>query len=512
MPMDWHCSDSNAGGIQLVIDHERPTSPRQAPQSVLPGSGDLSHEQLLLGVSTVNTAARPLLYLKSPDADDAVPLSALQQRWDVHVASHANDCRGLIQQQAFHVGLVDLGGCGQDSRAIHHQAQRLHDLWDADVHIKWVGLISDTANSLGQVSRFIATHLYEYHSLPADVERLLVTLGHAYGMAQVARSQREPRADDAMQFGMVGQSRTMCSLFEAIRKVATIDLNVMIRGDSGTGKELTAQAIHRLSRRSDGPFVAVNCGALPKELIHAELFGHEKGSFTGADRRRVGRIEAAQGGTLFLDEIGDLPLDLQANLLRFLQEKTIDRVGSSTPITVDVRVIAATHVNLERAVEQGRFREDLYYRLNVLHLDIPPLRERGEDIALLANYLLKQSAKTVPSNVKGFSQQALHAINAHPWPGNVREMVNRIQRAVLMCEGKLIGPRDLGLDQDTPHSTMFTLAQARSMAEKEAIESTLKAVRNNVSKAARRLDISRVTLYRLLEQHSIDWQRRSTRA
>jgi DNA-binding NtrC family response regulator len=407
------------------------------------------------------------------------------------------------------VGLVHLDGSRPDADEIRSRERCLHDLWDADVHIKWVALLSGVTGSMHNVSRFVATHCYDYHTLPADPKRLLVTLGHAHGMAQIVQEQTGPQAGDAMRFGMVGQSRPMCALFETIRKVAAIDLNAMIRGESGTGKELTAQAIHRLSRRGNEPFVAVNCAALPKELIQAELFGHEKGSFTGADGRRIGRIEAAQNGTLFLDEIGDLPLDLQANLLRFLQEKTIDRVGSSTSIAVDVRVIAATHVNLEKAVEQGRFREDLYYWLNVLHLEMPPLRERGEDIALLANHFLRQGAKTVRPNLKGFSQPALDALNANPWAGNVRELGNRIQRAVVMCEGSLIGPRDLGFDRDTPNGTLMTLAQVRAKAEKEAIMITLNAVRNNVSRAARQLDISRVTLYRLLDQHSIDWQRRT---
>jgi DNA-binding NtrC family response regulator len=225
----------------------------------------------------------------------------------------------------------------------------------------------------------------------------------------------------------------------------------------------------------------------------------------GRDRLRVGRIEAAQGGTLFLDEIGDLPLDLQVNLLRFLQEKTIGRLGSSTDIPVDVRVITATNADLERAVEEGRFREDLYYRLNVLSLEMPPLRARGDDIELLASHFFDESSKSANPKLRGFSKPALEAIKDYPWPGNVREMVNRIQRAVVMCEDRLLRPRDLGLDKDAPNCTLVTLAEARAQAERAAIETTLAAVRNNISKAARRLKISRVTLYRLMEQHAIRW-------
>jgi DNA-binding NtrC family response regulator len=446
-------------------------------------------------------ASRPLLYFNPQTETDLLAPALNGHGWTVHVANHPDAAAELMQENDFLVGMVHW-----DALAKHRRSDLLLDKLDQASHINWIALLSDENEPAPNLARILSTHFYDYHTLPADPNRLLITLGHAYGMAKIVRSESRP-AGEQMQFEMVGRSPAMQTLFQGIRKVGEIDLNVMIRGESGTGKELTAQAIHRLSHRSSGPFVAVNCGALPKDLIQAELFGHEKGSFTGADRRRVGRIEAAQGGTLFLDEIGDLPLDLQVNLLRFLQEKTIDRVGSSTQISVDVRVIAATHVNLERAVEEGRFREDLYYRLNVLHLDVPPLREREEDIELLAMHFFDQCARKIKPNLKGLSQQAIDAIRSYPWPGNVREMVNRIQRAVVMCEGRLVKPRDLGLDQDTPNCTLMTLAEARAKAEKEAIESTLGAARNNVSKAARRLDISRVTLYRLMEQHAIEWQR-----
>lgn len=407
-----------------------------------------------------------------------------------------------MEQQDFRVGLVHWGNSELNSQDISHHAEFL---FDADRSIKWVALLSDASNS----SRIITTYFYDFHTLPVDTERLLVTLGHAYGMAELTRSYSEQQDNAPFQFKMGGQAPVMRSLFQQIRKVASIDLTVMIRGETGTGKELAAHAIHHESKRANGPFVVVNCGALPKDLVQAELFGHEKGAFTGADCRRVGRIEAAHKGTLFLDEIGDLPFDLQANLLRFLQEKTIDRVGGSGQIPVDVRVLAATHVNLEKAVEKGVFREDLYHRFSVLNLEVPPLRERGPDIELLARHFCRLFAIDINPNVKGFSQQAINAINAYSWPGNVREMINRIQRAIVMCEGKVIKSRDLGLDQDdTPDFAVMTLDEARKKAEKEAIESALRAVRNNVSKAAKRLDISRVTLYRLMETHSIDWQKK----
>ena len=447
--------------------------------------------------------SRNLLYLKPATTGDAL-IPAMQQRgWNVHVATHPAEALAALSSRDFRVGLVHWDRNNLDAQDMRGQAA---SLLEGNCSVNWVALISDIADRLSQVSRTISTYFYDYHTLPVDTDRLLDTLGHAYGMAEIAGYHDDTYDDSPLQCEMVGRDPSMRALLQKISKVAAHDLSVMIRGESGTGKELTAHAIHRLSDRANGQFVAVNCGALPRDLIQAELFGHEKGAFTGADRRRVGRIEAAQHGTLFLDEIGDLPLELQTNLLRFLQEKTIERVGSPTPIPVDVRVIAATHVNLEKAVAEGRFREDLYYRLNVLHLDMPPLRERGEDIELLAQHFFSQFAKHARPDVKGFSKPAIDAINTYSWPGNVREMVNRIQRAVVMCEGRLIKPRDLGLDQEMPSGSLMTLAQARERAEKEIIESTLGMVRNNVSKAARRLGVSRVTLYRLMELHSIDWQ------
>lgn len=412
----------------------------------------------------------------------------------------------LISHKQFLVGLIRLRDDKEDMEAIRHHIGHLYEEFGLAGHMRWVALLGESEPSASEISSFIASHFYDYHTMPVDLDRLAFTVGHAYGMAKMAEAQPASVFSESAQLGMVGRSAVMQTLFDTIRKFGQINLSVMIRGESGTGKELAAQAIHALSSRAKGPFVAVNCGALPKDLIQTELFGHEKGSFTGASSRRVGRIEAAQGGTLFLDEIGDLPLELQANFLRFLQERTIDRVGGQTSLPVDVRVVAATHVNLERAVEEGRFREDLYYRLNVLHVDMPPLRQRTDDIELLANHFLRQCAQTIRPNIKGFSQQATDAMNLHSWPGNVRELVNRTQRAVVMCEGNMVRPRDLGLDRDVPNGASVTLAVAREAAEKEVIETTLRAVRNNVSKAARRLDISRVTLYRLMEQHAIDWQ------
>src|SRR5690606_39169086 len=249
------------------------------------------------------------------------------------------------------------------------------------------------------------------------------------------------------QFAMVGRSAAMRSLYQAIRRISASEAPVLITGETGTGKELAARALHEGSTRRNAPFVAVNCGALPETLIQAELFGHERGAFTDARERKLGRIEMAAGGTLFLDEIGDLPLSVQTVLLRFLQEGTIERLGGRSTTRVDVRVIAATHVDLERSIAEARFREDLYYRLNVLRLRVPPLREREGDVELLAQAMFERFAQRAGKRIRGFSRAAMDRMVAHPWPGNVRELVNRVQRGVVMCEGRLIAPADLGLER-----------------------------------------------------------------
>ncbi len=305
---------------------------------------------------------------------------------------------------------------------------------------------------------------------------------------------------------MLGTSPAMCRVRKELRKItAAHKVPVLISGESGTGKELAALAIHRNSNRGNAAFIAVNCGALPSNLIQSELFGHEKGAFTGALQRGIGRIEAAQGGTIFLDEIGDLPLELQVNLLRFLQEKTIERVGATRSIAIDTHVITATHLDLAREVEQGRFREDLFYRLNVLAVTLPPLRERQQDIELLANHYLQKFAIERRGQVQGFSACAIACMQNYAWPGNVRELVNRVHRAVIMHEQPWISAVELGFTSSPSPSLIgnMSLEQARQAADKQAIALSLKCTSNNVSAAARQLGITRTTMYRLMEKYEV---------
>jgi DNA-binding NtrC family response regulator len=311
-------------------------------------------------------------------------------------------------------------------------------------------------------------------------------------------------AEDAQPY-MVGSSPAMQTVYSSIRKFAATNAAVLITGESGTGKELVARAVHERSVYRAGPFVAVNCGALPATLIAAELFGHEKGAFTGAVQRRIGRLESAHRGTIFLDEIGDLPLELQAHLLRFLQERTIDRVGGSKPIEVDARVICATNLDLAKAVREGRFREDLYYRLNVLSLRLPALRDRGDDIELLATFFLRKFAAEHGRTVAGFSDDARQRIREHSWPGNVRELIGRLRRAIVMAEGALIDAPDIGLDATAPAARAVPAPARRGgpLLDEATLRQALQRHRHNVSNVARALDVSRMTVYRSLRRYNI---------
>ncbi|MDN3553459.1 sigma 54-interacting transcriptional regulator [Halomonas almeriensis] len=376
------------------------------------------------------------------------------------------------------------------------------------IRVPWIAVVDESALAVSDIRHLILDLCFGFVTYPVDHESLQSLLRNAARLAHVQHLEDDARGadapqDDVSEYEMVGTTPVMWDLFKTIRKVAAVDASVCIHGESGTGKELTAQAIHERSHRLSGPFQAINCGALPDNLIQSELFGHEKGSFTGAAQRKIGRIEAADGGTLFLDEIGDLPLDLQVNLLRFLETRRIQRIGSLNEIDVDVRVVAATHVDLAKAVDEGRFREDLYHRLNVLQVVVPALREHPEDIEIMARFFFKRFAGEKPATLRGFSRESMATMRQYPWPGNVRELINRIRRAMVMCEGRLIQPDDLGIERRKIHRHIRTLDQSRDRAECDAILSALVRNKYCINAAAEELDISRVTLYRLLNKHGI---------
>jgi len=347
---------------------------------------------------------------------------------------------------------------------------------------------------------------YDFIEKPVQLDVLKIVLQRAAYLStleQEHRALQQKAAHDEFE-GLVGNSAPMQDVFRMIRRVGPSDVPVLITGESGTGKELVARAIHRQSARKDQPFVAINCGAIPETLLESELFGYEKGAFTGAAQQRKGRIEGAQGGTLFLDEIGDVPLALQVKLLRFLQDHTIQRLGAKEILAVDARILAATNVDLQQAIREGRFREDLYYRLCVVAIAVPALSERGSDVTLLARTFLAKFAEEQKKPLKGFAPQAIDALTNYRWPGNVRELENRIKRAVVMAEGKYVTPMNLELkDSSASEEEVSTLKVSRDSREKDLVRLALEKSEGNISRAAAELGISRPTLYQLLTRYGL---------
>ena len=347
---------------------------------------------------------------------------------------------------------------------------------------------------------------YDFLCKPVEIEELKLLLRRCVYVANLEKENREMQQSlRANVFeDMVGSSPQMQGVFAFIRKVASTNAPVLLLGESGTGKEKAALAVHRRSLRKEKPFIAINCNAIPENLLESELFGHEKGAFTGAHAQRKGLIESAAGGTLFLDEIGELPLGIQVKLLRFLQDQIFQRVGGRQEIRMDTRVVAATNTDLQQAISQGKFREDLYFRLAVVIINLPPLRERGEDVALLGQEFLQRFAVENGKNSLIFAPETLRVMSRHAWPGNVRELQNRIQRAVIMAEGKRISVADMELKEATETVPAASLKQARENVERETVQQALKRHSGNITSAAAEIGISRPTFYELMEKLGIE--------
>jgi two-component system NtrC family response regulator len=354
----------------------------------------------------------------------------------------------------------------------------------------------------------VADGAYDILYKPVDIEELKVLLKRAFYLTSLEKENQamQRKLGDSAFEGMIGSSVQMEELFSTVRKVASSDVPVLITGESGTGKELVAKAIHSLSNRKDGPFAVINCGAIPENLLESELFGHEKGSFTGAHVQRKGRVELANGGTLFLDEIGELPLALQVKMLRFLQEQVIERVGGREQIGVDVRVVAATNRDLKEAMKNGAFREDLYFRLGVVTIFLPPLREREGEILVLSNAFLNRYAEESKRKLSGFTQAAINALERYEWPGNVRELENKIKRAVVMADGTKVRAEDLEMVKGERREDL-TLKDAREAVEREMVLKALTRHQQNMTRAAEELGISRPTLYELMDKLGIEKSR-----
>jgi len=347
---------------------------------------------------------------------------------------------------------------------------------------------------------------YDYFTKPIDLQEIKVIINRAIYIQKLERENKlllEKLEEERKFHGIIGNCPQMMKVFDIVHRVASTDATVLVYGESGTGKELVARAIHHQSPRKSKSFMPINCGAIPENLLESELFGHEKGAFTGAIGLRKGKFELADGGTIFLDEIGELSSALQVKILRFLQEKEIERVGGREAIGLDVRIIAATNKDLQREMEKGTFREDLYYRLSVVSLSLPPLRDRGEDIVLLANSFLNHFNKEYGKSIKTFSSDALLQLQTYQWPGNVRELENRIKRAVIMARDNVLISEDLDLPLGTK-SRKSTLKEAKDELEEKFIREALIRHRGNISRAAREMSVSRATLYDLLEKHNID--------
>lgn len=440
-------------------------------------------------------ARKRLLCIVTDDMDITRLLADAVDAWQIQSVSTLMDAERELRSHPYLVGLLMYNARFPRQSDLDGFLRRNHQ-------VLWVGVFSAHDLERAYCRELLIEHLYDYHTAPVDPVRLAYTLGHAHGLATL-RNQPAVTGNTYKGSTLIGNSEVVARLRAHIERIAQVTAPVLISGESGSGKELTAQAIHAHSKRSHGPFVPINCGAITPTLIHSELFGYERGAFTGANKSKVGLIEAAHGGTLFLDEIGDLPKDIQASILRFLQEKTICRLGSTREIKVDVRVIAASHVQLEEAVVCGAFREDLYYRLAVLPVTVPSLRERREDLVLLAQHFFHIHASERRPRLKGFSTRAIRAIQEHGWPGNVRELINRVRRALVMADGHLIMPEDLGLEQNGAILLPPALDEARMRTERTALSESLDRTGQNVSKAARHLGVSRTTMYRLLEKHGM---------
>ena len=359
--------------------------------------------------------------------------------------------------------------------------------------------------------RVIALGAYDFYRKPVDIDELGLIVARAFHLHAIERENRlmeEQGGGSTILGSLLSAAPEMTKVARTIERVAGADVSVMLLGASGTGKELLARAVHELSPRGRGGLVAINCAAIPENLLEAELFGYERGAFTGAVKTTPGKIELAQGGTLFLDEVGDIPLPLQVKLLRFLQERVIERIGGRSTIAVDTRIVCATHQDLDAMQAAGSFREDLYYRLAEIVVKIPTLAERPGDAVLLARHFAKKYARELNPQVQGLAPDALAAIDAYPWPGNVRELENRLKRAVIMADGKLVGVGDLDLPggkgpSEQEADLALNLRAAREVADRRAIRSALARTEHNISGAAKLLGISRPTLYDLLKQYHL---------
>jgi two-component system NtrC family response regulator len=430
----------------------------------------------------------------------------LDKEYEITIASDAKQAKPLLASGVFPVATLDLGlppypDTPQQGIAL------LEEMASLAPHTKVIVITGNAEDE--HAIKAIALGATDFYAKPIDLKILKIILSRTFRIHELEEANRrlqDQSSQSGSLCGMLGVSPVMHKVFDRLRNASKTDYPVLITGNTGTGKEMAAQAVHSLSLRAEKPLIIINCGAIPENLLESELFGHEKGAFTGAAGRQIGKFELADGGTIFLDEIGDLPMLLQVKILRVLQESTIERLGGTKTLHLNVRIIAATNINLEEAVKQKTFRKDLFYRLNVVPLRIPDLKERPEDILLLAHNFMHEEARKLRRGQIFFSPSALGALTVHDWPGNVRELQNRIRRALGTTMDSAITSVDLGLEElstNGEEQKLSTLKEARDTAEKNAVHRALALSGNNISQAAKLLEISRPTLHDLLKKHDI---------
>lgn len=423
--------------------------------------------------------------------------------YDVVLAGDRESAIAAVRRFEPKVVTLDLGLPPDETNASEGLAA-LQEILTIAPHTKVIVITGndDRTNAL----KAIAAGAYDFYQKPIESEVINVIISRAYSVAAIEEENRLMRSVAGSDIGIIGNSASIDRLRTMVKRIAPTQITALLLGESGTGKEVTANAVHLASDRKDKPFIAINCASIPETLLESELFGFEKGAFTGAHRTTKGKIECAEGGTLFLDEIGDMPFNLQAKLLRFLQEKCIERLGGRQEISVDVRVVCATNQNLEEMVKEKTFREDLFYRVSEITLNIPPLRDRDEDVIILAQYFLQLYAQEYKSNVKSFSEDGFAAIKEHKWPGNIRELQNKVKSSVIMCTGTQVTSMDLGFfdHENTEFELSLNLRTVREQAESIAIKKAYSLSDTNMSKTAELLGVTRPTLYSLIEKYNLN--------
>ncbi|MEA3002800.1 MAG: hypothetical protein QOH81_1588 [Sphingomonadales bacterium] len=452
----------------------------------------------------MNAQAKPRLLIVEDDEGLQRQLRWAYDDYDVLVASDRQAAVNMLRAEEPPVVTLDLG-LPPDPNGVSEGFATLETILSLKPETKVI--VASGHGARESALKAIASGAYDFYQKPVDIDQLGLIVRRAFqlhGIETENRRLEEKAGEERTVLGtMITAAPEMMKVARTIERVANTGVSVMLLGASGTGKELLARGLHKASRRAAGGFVAINCAAIPENLLEAELFGYEKGAFTGAIKTTEGKIELAHEGTLFLDEVGDIPLPLQVKLLRFLQERVIERIGGRKPIAVDTRIVCATHQDLPEMIKAGTFREDLYYRLAEIVVKIPSLAERPGDAALLAKHFLHRFAREMSCQVKGFAPGALAAIDAWPWPGNVRELENRVKRAVIMADAKLVAAEDLDLDGERDEGLPVNLKAARERADRRAIRQALARADNNISSTAKLLGISRPTLYDLMKQYEL---------